>query len=281
MKDMDMDAGRGIDLKAYGLWRDGLIRQIRQMRFRAVMQLNASNLAHYFSLGQEIIRKQQEMGWGKGVIKMLSEDLMSEFGKDSGYSDRNLRNMKRFANAYPDFPFWQVPLAQITWYHHITLIQKVSDPLQRAFYIIKTSQEGWSRDIMLMQIESDAYHRQGMALTNFSDTLPPEDSDLARYMFKDPYNFGFVDMSKVKRETDLENQLVLRISEFLTEMGNGFAMWRLSSRWFLSSQSLLVSLITMYLLLTSSSKCLKTARLLGYYYVVRPTRREWSMPFGV
>lgn len=251
-----------IDLKAYGNWRNQLVHQIRQMRFRAAMQLNASNLAHYFHLGQEIIRKQQEMGWGAKVVDILSDDLTKEFGSNSGYSKRNLKYMRQFALEYPHFPFvqvplaqlrespiWQVtlakletnsklvpelieqdgqqfvqvPLAQITWYHHITLIQKVPDHLMRTFYIIKTSQEGWSRDIMLMQIESDAYHRQGMAITNFNQTLPPEDSDLARYMFKDPYNFSFVDMSKVKRETDIENQLILRMTEFLTEMGHDFA----------------------------------------------------------
>lgn len=251
-----------IDLKAYGEWRDQVVHQIRQMRFRAAMQLNASNLAHYFNLGQEIIRKQQQMGWGKGVIKMLSANLTREFGADSGYSDRNLRNMKRFAQAYPNFPFWQaplaeihgnpiwqaalaklpqgttnapellstegqqivqIPLAQISWYHHISLLSKVEDPLIRAYYILRTAQEGWSRDIMILQIANQAHLKQGMAITNFSETLPPADSDLARYMFKDPYNFGFVDMAQVKRETDLENQLVLRISEFLTEMGKGFA----------------------------------------------------------
>ena len=102
-----------IDLQAYGQWRNHLVRMIRQMRFRAAMQLNANNLAHYFSLGQEIIRKQKEMGWGKGVISMLSADLMREFGKGCGYSERNLGYMKAFAEEYPDFPFLQVPLAKI------------------------------------------------------------------------------------------------------------------------------------------------------------------------
>lgn len=147
------------------------------------MQLNASNLAHYFRLGQEIIRKQQQMGWGKGVIKMLSADLTSEFGKGSGYSERNLGYMKVFAQEYPDFPILQVPLAklqesrnlqallakipsnsanapmlleakgqqmvqvplaQISWYHHISLMHEVSDPIERVYYILKTAQEGWS-----------------------------------------------------------------------------------------------------------------------------------------
>lgn len=264
-KSLDKLNGRmepDVDLRAYGQWRDQVVSQIRQMRFRAALQLNASNLAHYFRLGQEIIRIQKEMGWGKGVIGMLSADLLKEFGRGSGYSERNLGYMKVFAEEYPDFPFlqvplakiqqspiWQavlaklpsgssavpelvgsdgervvqVPLAQITWYHHITIVHKVSDPLQRAFYVMKTAQEGWSRDVMLMQIDGDAYHRAGMAITNFGQTLPPDDSDLARYMFKDPYNFSFVDMSQVRRETDIENQLVQKMTEFLTEMGHDFA----------------------------------------------------------
>ena len=102
-----------IDLQKYGKWRDSIKQLIRQARFRAVMQLNASNLAHYFHLGHEILLKQQEMGWGAKVINMLSADLIQEFGKDSGYSERNLRSMKRFAETYPAFPIWQVPLAEI------------------------------------------------------------------------------------------------------------------------------------------------------------------------
>ena len=251
-----------IDLQKYGQWRDSIKLLIRQARFRAVMQLNASNLAHYFHLGREILLKQQEMGWGAKVIDMLSVDLTQEFGKNSGYSTRNLKYMRQFALEYPDFPFvqvplaqmqeqknWQallaklpaddpnhpallkhddtefvqVPLAQITWYHHISLLHEVKDPITRVYYIIKSAQEGWSRDVMLLQYHNGAHKAEGMAITNFERTLPPADSDLARYMFKDPYNFAFVDMSQVKRETDLENQLVLKISEFLTEMGHDFA----------------------------------------------------------
>lgn len=251
-----------ISVNTYKEWRNEIILSIRRMRMKAVMQLNASNLSHYFSLGKEIIQKQGEQGWGTGVIKMLSEDLTREFGNDSGYSERNLRSMKRFAESYPDFPFWQVPLAkirdksiwqatlaklpqasanmpallekageqfmqlplaQITWYHHISLLSKNLSDDERAFYIIKTAQEGWSRDIMLLQVDSDLYHRQGIAINNFHTTLPAPDSDLVVQMFKDPYNLGFVDMSTVKRETDFEKQLVRRITEFLTEMGHGFA----------------------------------------------------------
>ena len=122
-----------------------------------------------------------------------------------------------------DGEFVQVPLAQITWYHHISMFPKVKDNILRAFY---TALQGWSRDIMLMQID-DGYHKKVKSLpNNFADTLPPLKSDLAKAAFKDPYNFGFVDMTKVKQETDLEDQLTTKVTDFLLELGTGFAFVR-------------------------------------------------------
>ena len=122
-----------------------------------------------------------------------------------------------------DGEFVQVPLAQITWYHHISLIPKVKDVALRAFYITETAIQGWNRDIMLMQIE-DKYHTKTQALpNNFDTTLPPVHSDLAKAAFKDPYNFGFVDMTKVMQEKDLEDQLASKVTDFLLELGKGFS----------------------------------------------------------
>ena len=130
-------------------------------------------------------------------------------------SIRNLKYMRQFAVEYPDSPFVQVPLAQITWYHHISMFPKVKNNILRAFYITESALQGWSRDIMLMQIDDD-YHKKVKSLpNNFEDTLPPIKSDLAKAAFKDPYNFGFVDMTKIKQESDLENQLTTKITEFL------------------------------------------------------------------
>ena len=216
------------------------------------MQLNAATLQHYWWLGNDIIRKQKEQGWGANVINRLSVDLQKHYGGDSGYSARNLGYMKNFATEYPDFPFLQVPLAklqempilqarlakftvsvdgefvqvplaQITWYHHISMISKVKDTALRAFYMTETAIQGWNRDIMMMQIEND-YYRKALSLpNNFDTTLPPVNSDLAKAAFKDPYNFGFVDMTKVKQEKDLEEQLASKVTEFLLELGKGFS----------------------------------------------------------
>ena len=215
-----------IDKVEYQKWLQNLCDEIDRQRLKAVMQLNASTLQHYWWLGNDILKKQDAQGWGAKVIDMLSTDLMKRYGNDTGYSIRNLKYMRQFAVEYPDFPFVQVPLAQITWYHHISMFPKVKDNILRAFYITESALQGWSRDIMLMQIE-DGYHKKVKSLpNNFADTLPPLKSDLAKAAFKDPYNFGFVDMTKVKQETDLEDQLTTKVTDFLLELGTGFAFVR-------------------------------------------------------
>ncbi len=236
----------------YQQWLRHLYDEIDRQRLKAMIQLNAATLQHYWWLGNDIVHKQKEQGWGAKVINQLSIDLQKHYGNDSGYSIRNLKYMKQFAEEYPDFPFVQVPLAQIqkspilqarlanftvtadgefvqvplaqiTWYHHISMISKVKDMAMRAFYITEASIQGWSRDIMMMQIE-DEYYKKAVALpNNFDTTLPPVNSDLAKSVFKDPYNFGFVDMTKVKQEKDLEDQLACKVTDFLLELGKGFS----------------------------------------------------------
>ena len=241
-----------IDYNEYQQWFQHLCKEIDRQRLKAVMQLNAATLQHYWWLGNDIISKQKEQGWGAKVIDQLSYDLQKRYGNDSGYSIRNLKYMRQFADEYPDFPFVQVPLAQlqerpylqarlakftvsadgefvqvplaqITWYHHISMLPKVKDLALRAFYMTEAGIQGWSRDIMMMQIE-DGYYKKAVALpNNFDTTLPPIKSDLAKAAFKDPYNFGFVDMTKVMKEKDLEYQLAGKVTEFLLELGKGFS----------------------------------------------------------
>lgn len=247
-----LQATKDIDNNKYQQWLRRLCEEIDRQRLKAVMQLNAATLQHYWWLGNDIIQKQKEQGWGTKVIEQLSVDLQNRYGSDSGYSARNLGYMKSFAAEYPDFPFLQVPLAkfrempflqarlakftvsadgefvqvplaQITWYHHISMLSKVKDPALRSFYMTETSIQGWSRDIMMMQIENN-YHMKAVALpNNFDTTMPPVKSDLAKAAFKDPYNFGFVDMTKVMKEKDLEDQLAGKVTDFLLELGKGFS----------------------------------------------------------
>ena len=235
----------------YAKWSKDIISLIQRSKYQAALNVNAELLALYWKIGSDIIDKQEQSGWGTQVIAQLSKDLSKAFPDDKGYSDRNLRNMKRFAREYPHFPFLQVPLAkiqdnpiwqvslaklmeegkefvqipltQITWYHHISLIPKVKDMEERAFYILATAQEGWSRDVMLLQIAHDYIHAKGNSINNFDKTLPPVESDLARYTFKDPYNFSVLGTVALQNELSIEKELANRVTDFLLEMGKGFA----------------------------------------------------------
>lgn len=234
----------------YSEWRKNIEELIEVSKLRTAITVNANMLTLYWNIGRSILQKQEESGWGKKVIEQLSKDLSKRFPNDRGYSARNLGYMKSFAQEYPDFPilqvplakfkelpnlqaslanleegqeFVQVPLAQITWYHHISLLPKVKDDAERAYYITETAQNGWSRDVMLMQIANGYIHAKGRAINNFTQTLPPPQSDLARYIFKDPYNFSFLGTVALQNELDIEISLTRKITDFLLEMGRGFA----------------------------------------------------------
>ena len=237
--------------KDYNHWRTEIISMIEQSKLRAILSVNAELLNLYWKIGNDILIKQKELGWGAKVIAQLSKDLSERFPDDKGYSERNLRNMKRFASEYPSFPIWQVPLAkleqlpirkaalaelpcdengfvqialtQISWYHHMSLIAKVPKDSERAFYIMETASNGWSRDVMLSQVANNYINAKGKAITNFQNTLPAYQSDLAQYAFKDPYNFSFLGTVALQNERDIEVNLAKRITDFLLEMGRGFA----------------------------------------------------------
>lgn len=235
----------------YTQWRKDIEQLIDTAKLHTALNVNVGTLTLYWNIGKSILQKQKQEGWGKQVIEQLSKDLISRYPDDRGYSKRNLGYMKSFAMQYPDFPFLQVPLAklrelpilqatlaklesegkdfvqvplaQISWYHHISLLPKVKDEAERAYYITETAQNGWSRDVMLLQIDNGYIHAKGHAINNFEQTLPPPQSDLARYIFKDPYNFSFIGTVALQNELDIEKSLTSKITDFLLEMGRGFA----------------------------------------------------------
>ena len=235
----------------YAQWRKDIEHLIDTAKLHTALNVNVGTLTLYWNIGKSILHKQEQEGWGKQVIEQLSKDLISRYPDDRGYSKRNLGYMKSFAMQYPDFPFLQVPLAklrelpilqatlaklesegkdfvqvplaQISWYHHISLLPKVKDEAERAYYITETAQNGWSRDVMLLQIDNGYIHAKGHAINNFEQTLPPLQSDLARYIFKDPYNFSFIGTIALQNELNIEKSLTSKITDFLLEMGRGFA----------------------------------------------------------
>ena len=157
------------------------------------------------------------------MIDRLSADLRLAFPEMKGFSPRNLKYMRAFAEAWPNEGFVQQVAAQIPWFHHCIVLDKLKDQTERAWYIRKTIEQGWSRNILALQIDSRLYRRLGKAITNFAQTLPPLQSDLAEELLKDPYNFDFLTLGDEAHERDLERALVAQIQAFLLELGVGFA----------------------------------------------------------
>jgi len=207
----------------YAAWLADLKARIHQERLRVALASNAVMVLLYWDLGRNILEKQADQGWGSRVIDRLAADLREAFPEMKGFSPRNLKYMRAFAAAWPDRQIVQASLAQLPWYHHIALLEKLDRPEPRLWYAARTLEHGWSRNILALQIEAQAHRRQGKAQTNFPATLPPPDSDMAAQVFKDPYLFDFLGTDAPRREAELERGLVAHIQKFLLELGQGFA----------------------------------------------------------
>lgn len=197
--------------------------QIRTAQVRAAVAVNQELVLLYWGIGREILDRQQNDGWGTRVIERLAKDLRLEFPDMQGLSPRNLGYMKAFAEAWPDEAILQAPLAKLTWYHNLTLLEKVKSPEERLWYAEQAIQNGWSRNVLVLQIEGGLYRRAGKATTNFPTTLPKPQSDLAQQLLKDPYNFDFLTLTAEAQERDLEKGLLAHLRQFLIELGVGFA----------------------------------------------------------
>jgi predicted nuclease of restriction endonuclease-like (RecB) superfamily len=198
-------------------------QRIQQERLQVVLAANSAMVLLYWDIGRRILDRQERAGWGAKVIDRLASDLREAYPEMKGLSPRNLKYMRAFAAAWPDRAIVQQLAAQIPWFHNCVLLDRVADPGQREWYIRRTMDFGWSRNILALQIESRAHERQGKALTNFQGTLPPADSDLAAQVFKDPYLFDFLGTADPRREREVEQALVDHIQHFLLELGTGFA----------------------------------------------------------
>jgi len=169
--------------------------RIQTAQVRAAAAVNHELVLLYWGIGKEILVRQDEEGWGRGIIPRLAKDLKSQFPEMQGLSARNLGYMKALAETWPEEPILQQLVAKLPWGHNVRLLDLVKDPEERVWYAQAAIEYGWSRNILVMQIESDLYRRQGKATTNFQATLPKPQSDLAQQLLKDPYNFDFLTLS--------------------------------------------------------------------------------------
>lgn len=208
----------------YGDFLRDLKVRIRAAQVKAALAVNRELILLYWQIGEDLVLRQQSQNWGEGVIGRLAADLAAAFPGIEGFSSRNLHRMRAFYLAYSqEAQFVTQPVSQIPWGHNIVLIQKIKDNAERLWYAQQTVENGWSRAILVHQIESGLYRRQGQAVTNFAQTLPAPQSDLAQQLLKDPYNFDFLTLGKDAHERDLEGGLLGHIRQFLLEFGAGFA----------------------------------------------------------
>jgi predicted nuclease of restriction endonuclease-like (RecB) superfamily len=212
----------------YKKWILELKSKIRSTQIKAAMAVNSALIEFYWDLGKMIAEKQTV--WGSKLIEQIANDLKAEFPDMEGLSSSNLKYCRRFYLFYqtqigqqPVDQFEKQLFTKIPWGHNILIFTKSKDILEAQFYIQKTIENGWSRDILSLQIKSELFSRQGKSITNFSRTLPTNDSDLANQLLKDPYNFDFLTLTESYRERELENALVDNITKFLLELGSGFA----------------------------------------------------------
>ncbi|AJX13567.1 hypothetical protein WJ95_25165 [Burkholderia ubonensis] len=207
----------------YRSWLTDLKQRVEHARQRAAASANRELVTLYWQIGRDILERQQQRGWGAKVIDQLARDLKDAFPDMRGFSPRNLKYMRALAQAWPAPEFVQQPAAQLPWFHLCTLLDKVKDPADRDWYAGKSLEHGWSRNVLAMQIDTQAHTRAGSAVTNFDARLPPPQSDLAREALKDPYVFDFLGLTEDAQERDIEQALTRHITRFLLELGAGFA----------------------------------------------------------
>jgi predicted nuclease of restriction endonuclease-like (RecB) superfamily len=216
----------------YAALLEDIKARIRQAQIKAALSVNRELICLYWDLGRQIVDRQQRHGWGTAIIERLAKDLQKAFPSVNGFSSRNLWRMRAFYVAYSqgakvlpqaaaELKGTHLPqvVAEIPWGHNAVLLERVKDPAQRLWYAQQTIEHGWSRNVLVHQIESGLFERQGRAATNFQEALPSPQSDLAAQVLKDPYNFDFLTLASDAREKELEQGLLDHLQRFLLELG--------------------------------------------------------------
>ncbi|WFU25497.1 PDDEXK nuclease domain-containing protein [Bradyrhizobium sp. CB1717] len=208
-----------IDAQSYSAFVSDLKRKIAEARHRAGLSVNRELILLYWNIGRDILARQDREGWGAKVIDRLADDLGRAFSEMTGLSARNLKYMRAFAEAWPDGGFVQQVVALLPWGHNVRLLDAVKAPEERAWCARQAIEHGWSRNVLIHQIDSNLFARQGSALTNFSRTLPAEQSELAQQILKDPYTFDFLSLGPEMLERDLERGLIEHLRSLILELG--------------------------------------------------------------
>jgi len=224
--------------KEYALWVSELSNRFKNMQIKAATKVNQEMLAFYWLLGKEITEKKADSKWGSKFFSNLSLDLKELLPSQRGFSETNLKYMKRFYQLYSEIspqlvgelsgheisPQLVDELCAVPWGHHRYIIDKCKGDAGKAlFYVQKTIENNWSRAVLLNWLDTDLYERQGKAISNFINQLPSPQGDLAQEITKDPYNFDFLTMREGFDEKEFKDALTANVVQFLMELGSGFA----------------------------------------------------------
>lgn len=224
---------------------------IKTSRIKAHLAVNKELVLLYWRIGDNILEKQKKLGWGSSVIDDLAQDLRSAFPENKGFSKQNLWYMRQFATSYSKNEIIQQAVGEIPWGHNIAIFTKIKDKKTRKWYIAKTIENGWSRNILLMNIESESHLSLGVAQTNFVDNLPSPESDLAQSLIKSKYNFDFLGITEKVNESVIEKGLIENIKQFLLELGSGFAFLGSQYRVVLAEEEFFIDLLMYHVKLKS------------------------------
>lgn len=197
--------------------------RIRSAQYAALKAVNKELVGLYWDIGRMIVERQAAEGWGKSVVEQLAADLQMEFPGVGGFSASNLWRMKAFFDAYIGLEKLAPLVREIAWSHNLAILERCKDPLEREFYIRMTRRFGWSRNVLVHQIENQSYEKSLLGQTNFDRALTPELRDQAKLAVKDAYTFDFLELGEEHSERELERSLITRIEDFLRAMGGMFA----------------------------------------------------------
>ena len=209
--------------EGYTDWLADLKSRIHRAQQRATLAVNRELVLLYWQIGRDILARQAQAGWGAKVIERLAHDLRSAFPEMKGFSRANLMYMRAFAEAWPDAEIVQQAVGRLPWGHNLVLLTRLKDAPLRLAYADAAVMHGWSRNVLNIHIETRLLERTGRAVTNFEVALPTPQSDLARESLKDPYRLDFLGLGREAGEREIENALVKHVTEFLLELGAGFA----------------------------------------------------------
>jgi len=211
-----------LETQEYGNFIKEVKQRIYNSQYEALKILNRALIELYWAIGKDIYIQQKEKAWGKSIVEILSNELQNEFPDIKGFSARNLWNMRNFFVTYSKNEFLQPLVAEISWTKNIVIMDRCKDDLEREFYIKMTKRYGWTKNVLINNLENKAYEKYLLNQTNFDETVPEKYRVQAKFAVKDEYTFDFLEMGLEHSERELELGLINNVRAFLSEMGGNF-----------------------------------------------------------